>query len=117
MLLDEKPLVPLASRTPRFNVNQREIAFQALTVEPKLQVALGEHGSGFGISPGIVFAIYRDRRERLPGADIPNDHAASSVVAFRDRAFKVEIRNRMILHLHREALVRRIERRPLRNSP
>ena len=117
MLLDQQPLVPLAPRTPPLHLHQREVALQLLAVEAKLQVALGQHRDSFSLGSRHILPLHRNWRKRLPSANIPNHHRARAVIAFRDDALKIEIRNRMILHLHCQPLVRRIERRSLRHRP
>ena len=54
---------------------------------------------------------------RFPCAHVPNHDSARAIVAFGDSAFEIEVGNRMILHLHGEALVGWIERRTFGNSP
>ncbi len=117
MLLDEQPFVSLAPRTPPLHLDQREVSLQLLSVETKFQIALGQHRGRFGLGSRHVLPLHRNRRKRLPRAHIPNHHRARAVIAFRDDALEVEIRNRMILHLHSQPLVRRIERWPLRHRP
>ena len=72
MLLDHQPFVALASRTPRFHVDQREISIQPLTMKAKFQVALFDHGGGFSFGAGQVFSVYSFGRQRLPGAHVPH---------------------------------------------
>ena len=45
----------------------------------------------------------------MPGPDIPHHDRPSSVVAFGDNAFKIEVRYGMILNLHGQTLVAGIE--------
>src|SRR5258708_3430284 len=53
----------------------------------------------------------------FPVAAIPKLHGAATILALRNGAFEIAIIERVIFHLHREALVARIERRPLRDRP
>ena len=55
--------------------------------------------------------------EQLVGPDIPDHHGASAVVTFRDGAFKVEVRDGMIFHLHGQTLVGWVEGRTFGDSP
>ena len=49
VLLDHQPLVALAPRTPPAHLDQREIPFQPLPVQTKLQIPLGQHRCRFGL--------------------------------------------------------------------
>jgi hypothetical protein len=91
--------------------------FSFLPFEPEFQVALGQHCRSFGVGPWNIFSFYRNWRKRLPRADIPDHDRARAVVSFRNGAFEIEIRNRMIFDLHRQTLVGRIERWSLGNGP
>src|ERR1039458_3089811 len=117
VLLDHQPLVPLAPRTPPPHFDQREVSFQPLPVQTKLQISLGQHRRRFRFCAGRILPIHRNRRKRLPCAHIPHDHGSGAVVVLGNVALEIEIRNGMILHVHRQPLVRRIERRPLRHRP
>ena len=86
-------------------------------MQPDLEIAFLQHGRSFRIGSGNKFSLHRFRRERLPRAYIPHHHRARAIVAFGNRAFKVEVRNRMILHLHGQAFVGRIERRAFGHRP
>src|SRR6266849_7113638 len=117
VFLDQQPFIPLAPRTPSAHLDEREISVQLLAFQPKLQVAFGQHRGSFGVRTGNVLSVHRDRRKRLPRAHVPNHHCAGAVVVLGNDAFKIEIRNRMILNLHGETFVTGIERRALGNGP
>src|SRR5690606_14739187 len=55
--------------------------------------------------------------QRLPGAAVPHDHVAGTVLARGNRALEATVLDRMVLHVHRQSLVRRIEAWPLRHRP
>ena len=95
--------VPLVPGPARLHVDEGEVAFQLLAVQAKLQVALGEHLARVAL--------------RLPCADVPDHDCARAIVARRNDALEVEVRNRMIFHLHGEALVGGIERRTFGHGP
>src|SRR4029077_13654978 len=48
---------------------------------------------------------------------IPQQHVAGAVLARRDRALEAAVVERMVLDVHREALLGRIEARALRHGP
>src|SRR5262249_29338334 len=54
---------------------------------------------------------------RLPGAAVPEHHGAAAVLALRDDALEAPVLERVVLHVHREALVGGIEARSLRHRP
>ena len=55
--------------------------------------------------------------DRLPGAVVPDVDVPAAVLALRNVTFEFRVRDRVVFHFHREALVRRIERRSLRHGP
>ena len=58
-----------------------------------------------------------DVADRLPASLVPHDHAAGAVVALGDLALETAVVERMVLDLHRHALLRRVEARPLGHGP
>ena len=92
------PPGPLALRA-----HQHPRAFQLVAVERELQVALLQRR---------VHVVDLGR----PGAEVPEHHDAGAV-AGRDDAFELAVVERVILDVHRQALGRGIERRPLRHRP
>ena len=50
-------------------------------------------------------------------ASIPEHHRAAAVFALRNRALECVVVDRVIFHLHRESLHRRVETRALRHCP
>src|SRR5580693_1348002 len=117
VLLDHQPFVSLAAGTPTAHLDQREVSIQLLAVQAEFQIAFGQHRRGFGLRPRHILPVDRYRRKRLPRAHIPYHHGSRAVVTFWNIALEIEIRNRMILHLHGQPLVRRIERRSLGHRP
>ncbi len=55
--------------------------------------------------------------QRHPRAPVPHDDGARTVVARGNHAFEVGILHRVVLHVRRETLVRRVVRRPLGHRP
>jgi hypothetical protein len=55
--------------------------------------------------------------ERAVRAPVPHDHGPGAVVAGRDHALEVCVLERMVLDVHREPLLLRAHRRPLRHRP
>ena len=54
---------------------------------------------------------------RRPRAAVPNHHRAAAILALRNYALEPAVFDGVILHLHGQALNRRIERRPLWHRP
>src|SRR6478609_827550 len=54
---------------------------------------------------------------RRPEAPVPQHHGAAPVLSFRNCALKISIVERVVLHLDREALICRVERRSLCHRP
>ena len=59
----------------------------------------------------------RAGRLGLPRAAVPEHDGAAAVLALGDDAFEAAVLERVVLDLHREALVRRVEARPLGHGP
>jgi hypothetical protein len=55
--------------------------------------------------------------DRLPRATVPQEDGSTAVLALGDDALEVTVLERMILDVHRQALVGRIQARALRDSP
>ena len=101
-LLDDEPVVSLAAA---FHVDQREIAVQLFTVQAEFQVAARQlFGAG-------------DAAQQFERPAVPQHHAARAVIGRRNVAFEIAVLDRVILHVRREMLHRRIERRALRHRP
>ena len=101
-VLDQKPVEALAAGAVVFHPHQHPFAVQLLAFQREFEVAFLE----------ALLGIVRE-----PVAAIPDHHSAAAILAFRDRAFKVAIVERVILDFDREALVLRIERRTARHGP
>ena len=104
-MLDQQPVRPLATLTVVADPHQHEAALQPLSFKGKLEVALGESLLG------------RPVAFRLPVAAVPEHDRAAAILAFGNRAFEVTIVQRVVFHLHGQALVLGIERRSLGHSP
>src|SRR6202012_4555878 len=83
---------------------QPPAAMQLLALEHEFQLALLQR-------PSRVAVL------RRPIAPVPQLHRAAAVLALGDGPLEVAVIERMVLHLDREALVGRIERRPSRYRP
>jgi hypothetical protein len=105
-VLDEQPAaarLPGASTVAAAGAHKHPRPLQFEPIQPKLQVTLFERG---------VHVVTL----RLPRAPIP-EHDDARAIAFRDHALERAVLNRVILNVHRKALVRCVQRRPLRHSP
>ena len=60
----------------------------------------------------LLHVFHRD-----PAAQVPDDHGARPVVPFGDDALEVGVLHRVVLHLHRQALLGRVEGGAARNRP
>ena len=98
-MLDQQP----ASAVAAFGADERPGAFQLHAVELQLQVALLQRR-------GHVVD------QRLPGALVPQHHDAGAV-AVGDDAFECAVLDGMILDVHRQPLVRRIDGRAFGHGP
>src|SRR4029077_14533986 len=76
---------------------------QALAVEGEAQVSFPERLLGVPVT--------------RPGALVPDPHVTRAVLALRDVTLEAAVLEPVILHLHGEALGRRIERGALGNRP
>src|SRR3546814_2174559 len=76
-----------------------ELLALQLEIEVPLGIAL----------PGIA--------QRRPAAAVPQHHRAAAVLALRNGALEVAVRQRMVLDVHREALLAGDEARPLGHRP
>src|SRR5262245_43004806 len=103
-LLDQEPappigITPLASPDP----HERPPAVELPAREDELEIA-------------VAVALVRVA-VGLPGAAVPDHHRAAAVFALRDGSLEVAVLERMILHLHGEALVGGVEAGPLGHRP
>jgi hypothetical protein len=99
--LEEEPLLALAA----LGAHQRPAAAELLALQLDVELA-ARH------------ALARRRAvEGAVEAAVPQDHGAGAVVSRRDDAFEAAVLERMILGLHRQALLLRIHRRPARHRP
>src|SRR5262245_51778060 len=103
-LLEQEPappigVTPLASPDP----HERPPAVELSACESELEIAL---------AVALVWVAVG-----LPGAALPDHHRAAAVFALRDGSLEVAVLERMILHLHGEALVGGVEAGPLGHRP
>src|SRR5205814_3544308 len=98
-----EPALCLIPRRPAANLHEAPPAVQLLALERERESAFLHAGAR------VV--------DRLPGPVVPHDDAAPAVLAFRNHAFEVRVLDGMVLGLHREALLARIEARALRHRP
>ncbi len=107
-LLDQQPVVMLLAARALLVVtqpDQRPATLHALAIENDFEMAFRK--VRHRIHGGL----------RFPGAAIPKLHRAAAIFALRNGAFEGAIFQRMIFHLDRQALHRRIERRRLGHGP
>jgi len=69
------------------------------------------------VQPPLAQRLERIAILRRPGAFVPQQHLARAVLLFGNDAFELAVVERMILGLHGEALVGRIEAGSLRYRP
>ena len=101
--MDKEPLVLLvAAAAP---LDQDELALELLPVDIGVQLAAG-HGRDRVV--GLV---------GLPRAGVPHDDVAAAVLAVRDDALEVDVLDRVILDVDRQAPCLRVERRAVGHSP
>ena len=105
-MLDQQPVGALAAVAVALHAHEHPAALQLLAGEHELELALAQLRLGRRSAPS-----------RQPVAAIPQLHGAAAVLALWNRAFEVAVVERMVLDLHREPLVVRIERRPARDGP
>ena len=104
-LFDQQPrlLARFAAVFAAMGADQRPAALELFTVELELEVAL---------------LISGDRiADRMPGASIPYHHRARSVLTRRNDAFEAAVFERMVLDVHRQPLVVRVEAWSLGHRP
>ena len=111
LVLQQEPLL----RFP--GSHQRERSLELLSAQQEAQLALGEAFPYFAlrrvavVEPGGASFIGRI------DAAIPDDHFARAVLARWNHAFERGIVERMILGLHGQSFLARVERRPFGNGP
>ncbi len=103
-MLDQEPVVPLLAFAA-FHPHQDETALQPLAVEDDLKVAFLQ--ALMRIGPGLG----------LPIAAVPQHHRAAAILAFWDRPLEVAVVERVVLHLHGEPAVMRVDRRAFGHRP
>ena len=101
-VLDQQPVGALAAAAVVLHAHQHPLALEFLTHQREFEVTLGE-------TFRRVFGV--------PVAAVPDLHRAAAVLALGDGALEVAVVERMILDLHREPLLARIEGGPARHRP
>ena len=104
-MLDHQPVRALAAESIAAHPHEHPASAQPFAVERELEFAFRE------LRLGGFIAFWR------PVPAIPQLHRPAAVLAFRNRAFEVAVVERVVLHLDRQALVCRIERRTARYRP
>jgi len=96
--LMKEPASPLVALLPPSDPDKDPGAPELLALENELE---------------IPFAVSLARiADGLPGAAVPHEHRAPAVFAFRYRSLEVPVFQWVILDVHGEALVTRVEARP-----
>src|SRR5678815_3067206 len=93
-LLDQQPAL-VAAVLAAVALDEHPATVKLLAAQRELELALPVTGLGVA--------------DRLPFAAIPQQHGARPVLLRSDHALEVAVLERMVLDVHREALVRRIE--------
>ena len=104
VLVQQQPLLLAAAVPPR--AHEDEPAAQLLAVRGR-SAARRPRPPASGSSPVAG----------LPRAPVPHDHVAAAVLAARDDALEVEVVERVVLDVHRQAPDVGVERRALRHRP
>src|SRR4051794_33449209 len=106
-VLDEKPVVAVAAVALAVvpHAHNHPAALQLLASKREFEFPFPKRT--FGIVP--VF--------RRPEAAVPEHYGSATVLALRDGAFEVPIVERMVLDLHGQPAVARIERGTFGNGP
>ena len=108
-LVDEEPGVRIGPATGRITaspgMHQREAPPQLLAVDPELQLPRPDGGHRIR---GLL---------RLEGAPVPHDHVAGPVLPARDHILEVEVLDRVILGVLRQAPLVGVEGWPLGDRP
>src|SRR5690349_4618420 len=102
-LLEQQPALVAAAVFAAAAANQIPGAVQLLAVKLEFQMAFGVALVGIAL--------------RRPGAAVPEHHRARAVLLGRDHALEFAVFERMILDMHRQPLVVRVEARPLGYRP
>src|SRR5262249_1064214 len=103
-LLDQEPgLATLIPSRPPPDPDESPAAVQLRAVEREFQLAGSERSDGMS--------------DGSPGTPVPQENGAASVLACRDYALEAPVLERVILGLHGQPLVGRIEARPLGDCP
>ena len=105
LVLDEKPVVALSAEAVVLHLDEHPTAFQLLASEHEFQLAVAEL---------LLGALVADR---CPEPTIPKHHRTATVLSLRNRAFEVAVVERMVLHLHGQTLIVRINRWTPRDRP
>jgi signal transduction histidine kinase len=86
------------------------IRFTLEQTSGRLRISVEDDGPGIPVGDRI-------RVFRRPHAPVPEQHLACAVLLLRNDALEFAVFERVVLGLHREALVRRVEARALRHRP
>jgi hypothetical protein len=100
-LLDQKPVV--GSLVSPVQPHEHPPAAQLLSREPEFQAA--------------VAVAFLGVAHRHPGAPVPHDHRAGTILPRRDRSLEAGVFQRMILHVHGETAIGRVEAGSSRDRP
>ena len=100
-LVDQQPVAPAAP----LGADQRELAAQLVALEDQVELAVLHPLHG------------RAAVDRAVAAPIPDDHGACAVIAVRDHTLEVGVLDRVVLGVHGQALLARVEARPPGHRP
>ena len=111
LMLDQEPVLGV------LGAHQREGSLDLLAAQQDAELSLLH---SFADAPLGLFAVVKPVFMVLVGridAAIPDDDLACAVLARGNHAFERAIVKRVVFGSDREALLRRVERRPLRHCP
>ena len=103
-LLDEEPVLTLLRRRLAAHPHEGPSAVQLLALEGEFHRAAAVRCRGVALLGA-------------PGAAVPQHDGAAAVLTLRDDAFEAAVFERVILDMHRQALLAGIEARPFRDRP
>jgi hypothetical protein len=102
--LDQQPVVLVAALVRSgAQADQGEFAVQPLA---------GQDEPDFAVAHPVHWVA-----QRLPGAAVPDLRGSRAILPLRDGALEIRIADRMILDMHRDAPVMRVERRAFPHRP
>ena len=105
LVFDQQPVGASVAPAVVPDLHEHPTTFEPFAGENELEIA------------GLESVFRTLRSLRRPVTAVPHLHGAAAVLTLRDRAFEIPVVERMIFHLHGQALVGGIDRRALGDGP